>query len=198
MLFLIIGPSGVGKGTVVSLLKKNHSQNPQFFFPITATTRLPRPREVDGVDYYFLSREVFEKKIAEGEFLEHAFVHKKDFYGLPKATVMLALKEGKAVVREIDIQGFESIRKILSAREIVSLFLLPPSLEILEERIRKRSDLPETEVRRRMESAKQEIALSKECDFLLYSEDGNPEKTANEIERIITEKMKPPFFDNSL
>ena len=190
MLFLVIGPSGVGKGTVVSILKRRHSQSSQFFFPITATTRPPRPGEKDGVDYYFLSREVFEKKIQEGEFLEHALVHEQHFYGLPKSPVMQALEEGKAIIREIDIQGFESIRTLLPASVSVSLFLLPPSLDILEKRIRNRSSLPEAEIKRRMESAKKEILLSEECDFRILSSDGKPEITADEIEKIIQQKLE--------
>ncbi|MCT4592091.1 MAG: guanylate kinase, partial [Candidatus Gracilibacteria bacterium] len=118
-------------------------------------------------------------------FLEWACVHKKNYYGLLKKTVFDALEDGSVVFREIDIQGFESICEIIPSDHLVSIFLMPPSLDILKKRIMERSPLSDEEIDRRIESAKIEISLSKECDYVIQTEDNEIEKLLNEIEEII-------------
>lgn len=186
-LFLLIGPSGVGKGTLIEELKKRHSN---WVFPISVTTRKKRPGEINGKTYYFFTKKQFEKAKENGEFLEYALVHNKEFYGLLAETVFTALKKGKIIFREIDIQGFESIQKKIFKNNLVSIFLLPPNLEVLKERIKSRSPLSDEEVKRRLESANNEIKKSKKCNHKVQTEDGEIEKAVLEIEKIIKQEMK--------
>jgi guanylate kinase len=122
-LALVVGPSGVGKGTTVSLLKKRH---PEWIFPVSATTRPPRPKEKEGETYHFFSPETFDKKITDGEFLEWAWVHKKHKYGMLRSEIFPPLQNGKVVLREVDIQGFLDARKIVPEKSLVSFFYFLP------------------------------------------------------------------------
>lgn len=181
-LFLIVGPSGSGKGSVISELKKRH---PKFVFPISCTTREPRPTEKDGEVYHFVSRTEFEKGIKSGDFLEWAEVHKNHYYGTPKAPIFDALAFGKTVVREVDIQGFHSIKAIVPRAELISIFLVVKDLDELKMRILKRGKLPDEEIARRMESAKSEIAQSMDCDYCIDSPHGQIPKIVRAVEDII-------------
>ncbi|MEI7511807.1 MAG: guanylate kinase [Candidatus Peregrinibacteria bacterium] len=183
--FLIVGPSGVGKGTVITALKKEFAGREGMVFPITATTRDPRPQEKDGVDYLFLTKEVFEEKIQRDEFVEYATVHEKNYYGLPKEQVFPALQAGKKVIRELDIQGLWNIQKILPPENIVSLFLYPESLEILRQRIVGRSPLSDEEVQRRLETAQNEISHKHECSYQVLSTQGRPKDMVAAVRKII-------------
>lgn len=185
-LFLLIGPSGVGKGTVIDILKKRHGND--WVFPVSVTTRQKRPHEKDGKTYYFYSQERFEEEKKRGEFLEWACVHGENHYGLLKKTVFDALEAGKTVFREIDIQGFESVREKIPSPHLVSIFLLPPSLEILEKRIRHRSPLPEEEVARRIASAKKELAKAEECTYRVQTVDNEVERAVSAIEEIVAKE----------
>ena len=151
--FLLVGPSGVGKGTILTEIKKDFEDDERFLFPVTATTREPRDGEVNGIDYFFMTKEKFEEGIANGDFLEYATVHGENYYGLPKKQVFDALESGINVIRELDIQGLWNLQKILPEDNLFSFFILPPSMKELEERIRGRSSLPEEEIMRRLESA---------------------------------------------
>ena len=186
-LFLLIGPSGVGKGTLIDILKKKYKN--EWVFPVSVTTRKMREGEAEGKTYYFYSKEKFEKEREAGEFLEWACVHGKNYYGLLKKTVFSALEEGRVVFREVDIQGFESIREILPPENLVSIFLLPPSLELLEKRIRSRSPLSDEEVSRRINSAKKEIALSPECSYRVQTLDMEINQSVEDIEEIIKSEL---------
>ncbi len=183
-LLLMVGPSGVGKGTVVNMLKARHSD---WVFPVSSTTRTPRPGEEDCKDYYFFTPEQFDKKIADDEFLEWAWVHGKQRYGLLKSSVLPHLDEGKIVVRDIDIQGCEAIQSQLPPRDVISFFLLPPSREILIERITSRAPISEAELERRLESMAMEIERGKNCDHQIQTINNRPELSVEEIERIVEE-----------
>lgn len=182
-LFLIVGPSGVGKGTVITHLKE---RRPEFDYPISATTRDPRPNEKDSVVYHFVEKEKFEKMIEEGELLEYAIVHNKEYYGTLKKPILEALKEGHTVIREVDMQGCESIQEVLPRENVVSIFLTVPDRQDLIDRILKRGKLPEEEIKRRMESAEKEFAKGGEvCNYQVPSLNNKIPECVNEVEAII-------------
>ena len=135
ILIVISGPSGAGKGTICKALLEKHDN---IFISVSATTRNPRQGEIEGVNYYFLTKEAFEEKVKENGFLEYANVH-GNFYGTPKVNVEKMLDEGKDVILEIDIQGALQVKD--NFKEGVFIFILPPSMEELKQRIIKKSSL---------------------------------------------------------
>lgn len=181
-LFLILGPSGSGKGTVIEHL---HKSFPDAVFPLSCTTRSPRPREKDGQVYHFLSKEEFQKKIDAGEFLEWAVVHHDNFYGTLKRPILDALAAGKVVIREVDMQGVRSIKKLLPPEQVVSIFITAPSWENLKHRILGRSQIPQEELDQREKSFEKEMAFSRECDFVVMSEEGEIEDYCGKVEKIM-------------
>lgn len=181
-LFLILGPSGTGKGTAIDYL---HKQFPDAVFPLSCTTRAPRPRERDGDVYHFSTKEDFQKKIAAGEFLEWAVVHHDNMYGTLKKPILDALAAGKTVIREVDMQGVESIKKLLPAGQVVSIFIAAPSWESLKSRILGRSRIPDEELRQRKISFEREMEFSKKCDFVVMSEQGKIREFCEEVTGII-------------
>lgn len=186
---MILGPSGSGKGTVIAHLRKNFTDA---VFPLSCTTRAPRPGEKDGDVYHFLTKENFKKRIDNGDFLEWAVVHHDNFYGTLKIPIMEALDGGKTVIREVDMQGVLSIKKLLPAAQVVAIFITAPSWENLKQRILKRSSLPESELDQRKASFEKEMAFSGKCEYVVMSEEGRIaeycEKVADIIrgERVLT------------
>lgn len=164
-LIVITGPSGVGKGTLVSLLVQRH---PQLKVSISATTRQPRLGERSGVDYYFLSKPDFETAIANQELLEWA-EYAGNYYGTPKAQVIEEIESGNYAILEIELAGARAIADIFP--EARRIFILPPSIEELEQRIRARGKNSEESIAKRLEIAKQEIAASNEFDFEIVNSD---------------------------
>lgn len=185
-LILIVGPSGSGKGSVIEIMKKRH---PEWVYPISYTTREIRPGEVADEVYHFIPKEKFEKGIDTGKFLEYAIVHSNNYYGTGKEEIMVALYDGKVVVREVDIQGFKSICKVVGKENLVAIFLMVNSVDDLIARILKRGKLPKEEIQRRMESAQQEINQSGECDFIVPSVTGQVKECADRVEEIILNKL---------
>ncbi len=181
-LFLILGPSGSGKGTVISFLREKF---PDAIFPLSCTTRPPRPGESDGQVYHFLTKDEFQKKIAAGEFLEWAVVHHDHFYGTLKKPILDALAAGKTVIREVDMQGVESIRKLLPHDQVVAVFITAPSWENLKHRILGRSKIPDEELEQREKSFEREMGFSKQCDFVVMSEEGKIEEYCERVADII-------------
>lgn len=181
-LFLILGPSGSGKGTVINFLRKEF---PDAIFPLSCTTRQPRPGEKDGQVYHFLTKEEFQKKIAAGEFLEWAIVHHDNYYGTLKQPILDALVQGKTVIREVDMQGVQSIQKLLPSNQVSAIFITAPSWENLKKRILGRSVIPEEELKQREESFKREMEFSKQCDFVVMSEEGKIEGFCEKVASII-------------
>jgi guanylate kinase len=176
-LIVITGPSGVGKGTIVRALLESH---PDLCLSISATTRQPRPGEVEGVDYYFFSRTQFETAIASREFLEWA-EYAGNYYGTPRTQVEAQLALGNSIVLEIEVVGAKKIASIFPAA--LRIFILPPSLNELEQRIRNRGTNSEESIARRMAIARAEIESSKEFDFTIIND--NLERAIAEIEAII-------------
>lgn len=181
-LVLIVGPSGSGKGTVIAELKKRH---PEWIFPVSCTTRTPREGEINGAVYNFISEEDFKRGLKNNEFLEWAEVHKKNFYGTLKKPIFDALLQGKIVVREVDIQGFKSIKNLVPAANFLSIFLIVENLDELKARILKRGAMNEEEISRRMDSAMKEISGSDLCDYKIPSPHGKIPEITDEVEKII-------------
>lgn len=153
------GPSGAGKGTLIGELLRRY---PTTWLSVSATTRKPRPGERDGLEYRFLSEEEFKAMVEKGDFLEWAEVH-GNLYGTPKALVERKKKRGYDVILEIDVQGARQVRA--GDPDAVTIFVIPPSMEVLEQRLRERGTESEDELRRRLENALQE---SKEIDDFHY------------------------------
>jgi guanylate kinase len=187
-LFIIAGPSGVGKGTVISHLKRLH---PEWIYPISATTRDPRPGEKDGETYHFISKDEFEKMIKEKELLEYAIVHQEEFYGTIKAPIIEALKQGRVIIREVDMQGLESIQKVIPKNNLVSIFLTVSGKKDLIDRIQKRGKLPEEEIKRRMESAEREFEKGGEIsDYQIPSLNNQISKCVHDVEKVILDEIE--------
>jgi guanylate kinase len=164
-LSVITGPSGVGKGTLVSQLLARH---PRIWLSVSATTRPPRPGEVEGENYFFLSREHFERQVAAGGFLEWA-EFAGNLYGTPREPVERQLQAGRPVLLEIELEGARQVRRSFPAG--FQVMITPPSLEELERRIRGRGTDAEEAIQRRLERARVELAAEAEFDATLVNGD---------------------------
>ena len=165
-LTVIVGPTAVGKGTVVSYIKKNY---PEIVVSISATTRLPRPGEVDGVDYHFLSTSDFDQMVADNQMLEYATVHGGNQYGTPRRPVEEALSQGKFVILEIDIQGARQVK--VSMPQARSVFIAPPSWEELERRLTERGTETLEQQQERLATARVEMAAQDEFDWVVINDE---------------------------
>ena len=163
-LFVFSGPSGVGKGTLNAKLIAEFGD--QIAFSVSATTRAPREGEIDGKHYFFISRQEFENRIANNEFLEYA-QFAGNCYGTPKPYVLSLLEQGKNVLLEIEVQGAMQVMERMP--ECVSIFVLPPSFEELERRLRGRGTESEEKVRARLETARGEIAYAPRYQYQIVN-----------------------------
>lgn len=167
LLIILSSPSGAGKST---LAKRLMAWDPTLRFSVSATTRAPRPGEEDGREYYFRSRAEFEKMVAEGEMLEHAEVF-GNFYGSPRAPVEQAMAEGRDTLFDIDWQGGQQIRNSVLGKDVVSIFVLPPSIAELERRLRSRAQDSDEVIAARMAKSEAEISHWAEYDYVLINDD---------------------------
>jgi guanylate kinase len=182
-LFVISGPSGVGKDTVIEQLRLAY---PEMHFAVTATTRPRRPGEIDGVHYYFLDPETFRARLVQGEFLESALVY-DNLYGVPKGPVRQALKRGQDVVIKIDVQGAATIKTI--APDAVFIFLAPESMDELFARLQgRKSDDPEVLLARFI-AADRELRRAHEFNYVVFNERDGLERATTEIQAIINAEM---------
>lgn len=177
-LVVISGPSGTGKGTVISQLMRLRDD---VRLSISVTTRAPRGSEVDGKDYFFISREKFDEMVDENMLLEHA-EYVGSCYGTPRAFVEENLAAGKSVILEIDVQGAEQIAA--SSADAVLVFILPPSGTELERRLRGRHTDSEEKIRSRLLAAKRECAEAGKYDYIVVND--SAEAAAREVDAIIT------------
>lgn len=167
ILLILSSPSGAGKST---LSKRLTTWDPTIGFSVSATTRRPRPAEVEGREYYFRTREEFEAMVAAGEMLEHAEVF-GNLYGSPRGPVEAALSEGKDMLFDVDWQGGQQIRNSGLGEDVVSVFILPPSIKELEQRLRGRGQDPEEVIEGRMARSLDEISRWSEYDYVLINRD---------------------------
>jgi len=165
-LVVLAGPTAVGKGTVSSYIREQH---PDVLLSVSATTRAPRPGEVDGVHYYFVDDAEFDRMVREREMLEYAVVHNSYRYGTPRPPVEAALDEGRSVLLEIDLQGARQVRTAMP--EAVLVFLLPPTWDELVRRLIGRGTEEAAEQQRRLETAKVELAAQDEFDVKVVNRD---------------------------
>ncbi|MDX1978534.1 MAG: guanylate kinase [Pseudanabaenaceae cyanobacterium bins.68] len=164
-LVVITGPSGVGKGTLIKAFLQ--SDRPEIVFSISATTRTPRPGEVEGREYYFLSRSQFEGKIRAGEFLEWA-EYAGNFYGTLKQPVEQAIAQGKIVLLEIELAGARQVAQ--NYPQAQKIFIAPPSLEVLAQRLAQRGSETESAIAKRLEQAQVELAAQAEFDLVIIND----------------------------
>lgn len=163
-LVVLAGPTAVGKGTVASVIREEH---PDVWISVSATTRPPRPGEIDGVHYWFVSDERFDEMIADDELLEWAVVHSAARYGTPRAAVEQALATGRPALLEIDLQGARQVKE--SMPEALFVFLKPPSWEELVRRLVGRGTESEEERERRLATARVELAAESEFDVAIVN-----------------------------
>ena len=160
----IDGPSGAGKGTICAALRQ---QMPNLVYSVSMTTRAPRVGEEEGVSYFFRDKEEFQRLIKEDAFLEYAQVY-DNFYGTPKQHVMDLLAEGKSVILEIDIQGAMQVKERFS--EAVFIYIVPPSLDILSNRLRDRGTDAADVIDKRLSKASSELALAHRYDYIVVND----------------------------
>lgn len=165
-LLVLAGPTAVGKGTVAAEIKKNH---PEIMLSVSATTRAPRPGEVEGTHYYFVDDAEFDRLVAQNELLEHATVHNSYRYGTPSKPVDEALAAGKSVLLEIDLQGARQVRR--AAQDAALVFLLPPSWDELVQRLISRGTETSDEQARRIRTAKVELNAQDEFDYRVVNDE---------------------------
>ena len=176
--FIITGPSGVDKSTV---LKEFMQRRDNLYFSVSATTRDPRPGEEDGVHYHFLDKETFREWIAKGEFLEHAeFV--ENYYGTPKRFVDEAMEQGKDVILDIELQGVLQVHE--KRPETVRIFLAPPSWEELERRLTSRGTDTPDKIAKRLQRAKEDFSAAGTFDYFVIND--TVEKAVDELVAIFT------------
>jgi guanylate kinase len=180
IMLVLSSPSGAGKSTISRRLLLQ--ERDQLTMSISATTRPRRPSEVSGQDYHFISREDFDRMVRNGEFLEHADVFGNG-YGTPRAAVEKAIKDGRDILFDIDWQGTEQLRAALPG-DLVAIFILPPSIEELERRLRTRAQDSDEVVAKRMAMAHREISHWRDYDYVLVNDD--VEKCLAEVGAILT------------
>ena len=187
ILFLISAPSGGGKSTLLKML----SEEPDFVYSISCTTRTPRPGEMDGRDYHFLSVAEFERRIAAGEFLEHAQVH-GNFYGTLRQTILDSMNSGRDVLMDVDIQGAARIRANADEQmraALVDIFLMPPSMDELRRRLLKRATESPEQLDVRLRNAKTEMAEWRNYRYTMLS--GTPMQDFENFRAIMqSERMR--------
>ena len=166
VLWVISGPSGAGKGTLCHMMMQ---RCPQMTFSVSATTRTPREGEVDGVDYFFIDNTTFARMIQNQEFLEYAELFGAHCYGTPRSYVQQQLDSGADVILEIDVQGAMQVKRAMP--EAVLVFIVPQSMDILEQRLRDRGTETEEQIEKRLRTANKEVSQALKYDYIVVNDD---------------------------
>jgi guanylate kinase len=182
-LAVLAGPTAVGKGTIAADVRAHH---PEIWISVSATTRTPRPGELDGVHYWFVSDDEFDRMVADDEFLEWAVVHRAARYGTPRAPVEEALAEGRPSLLEIDLQGARQVRERMP--DALFVFLMPPSWDELVRRLVGRGTETEDERARRLETAREELAAEAEFDVTIVNHEVHA--AAEELVELVCSKVQ--------
>lgn len=184
-LIVLTGPTAAGKGTVEGVLREKH---PNIWLSVSATTRSPRPGEFNGIHYWFLDEDEFKRRQRNGEFLETALVHGMAYYGTLLQPVLDHLEQNIPTLLEIDLQGARRVKQEASrlGLEVVYVFIAPPSFEELKRRLIGRGTETPEQQKRRLETAKVEIAAASEFDVVIVNDDVN--RAANELWNIIAQE----------
>ncbi len=180
LLVIIAGPSGAGKDSVVKRMRELHYP---FHFVVTTTDRPARPGEVNGLDYHFVSTATFDKMIADDELFERAVVYGQH-KGIPKAQVREALSSGVDVIMRLDVQGAATVRRLMP--EALTIFLVPPSLDVLIDRLRRRGRVSPQQVFKRLDSVLEEIRCIREFNYVVVNRQGHLDETVRQIAAIIS------------
>ena len=178
LLIVVSGPAGSGKGTVLGALLRDE----KYRFSVSATTRAPRPGEVDGVNYHYLTREAFEERIARGEMLEYT-EYCGNYYGTPKKEAEAVLASGCNLLLEIEVEGAYNVKKAYP--EAVLIMLLPPSFAVQEQRLRNRGTETEDKIRERLARTREEVPCVTDYDYVIYNHDGRIEDAVADIRAIV-------------
>ncbi len=192
LLFVVSGPAGGGKGTVVKKILENH---PEIALSISMTTREPRPTETPNVEYYFVSKEAFLERIEKGEMLEYA-EYNGNYYGTPKAKVMESLENGRDVILEIEVEGAMQVKNAFP--EAITIMLTPPNKEVLEARLRGRGTETEENILKRLAKAKLEIQFMPKYDYSVVNEDNGVEECAELIYSIMEAEHRKTVHTKSI
>jgi guanylate kinase len=188
-LVVLAGPTAVGKGTVAAEVRDTH---PEVWISVSATTRRPRPGEEDGVHYWFVADEEFDRMVADGELLEWALVHQSARYGTPRRPVERALAEGRPAMLEIDLQGARQVRETMP--EALFVFLKPPSWDELVRRLVGRGTESAEERALRLDTARLELAAEAEFDVTIVNHEVHA--AADELVALMTLDLEQPPIDN--
>ena len=181
MLFVISGPSASGKGTVVKELLNVYDD---IGVSVSATTRAPRDDEKEGVNYFYITKQEFERRLANGEILEHT-IYNNEYYGTPYAAVKDALENGRDIILEIEVEGAMQVKRLFP--NAVTIMLTPPDFETLERRLRNRnSEKSEDKIKWRLDRAREEVKLMPQYDYAVVNEDGKVRECADLIYTIIS------------
>ena len=192
VLVILSSPSGAGKTSIARALVE---ENKNFLFSVSATTRKSRPGEVNGREYHFLTVDEFRERINDGQFLEHAKVF-GNLYGTPLEPVMESINDGKDLIFDVDWQGGKQIRSSSLSKFVISIFILPPSIKALQERLMKRAQDSSETVKDRMTKSIGEIMHWKEYDYVIVN--NNFEQTLHEVKSIITSEKLRRVRNNQL
>lgn len=182
-LFVLSGPSGVGKGT----LREHALSGLGMIYSISCTTRSPREGEREGTDYRFISKEDFNDRIERGMFLEYALVH-GNYYGTQSEDVRAEMRLGRDVLLEVDVQGARQVRRVMPSPESVLIFVAPPSIETLEVRLRRRGTEPEDKIQLRLNNARAEMEAIPEFDHVIIND--NLEQASSVLRDIVLENRR--------